>query len=115
MANLNISERQAGDVTILDMDGDVTFGEGNVVLRKAIRRLIGEGKRKLLLNFSGVRYVDSSGIGELVSGLTAIQRDDGQLKFMNLTQRLQELLAITKLTTIFDVFEDEGEALDSFD
>jgi anti-sigma B factor antagonist len=114
MAKLNISERQAGDVTILDIEGDVTFGEGNVELRRAIRRLIGEGKKRILLNFSGVRYIDSSGIGELVSGLTAVNRENGQLKFANISQRIQELLVITKLLTVFDVFEEESDALDSF-
>lgn len=114
MAELNINERQAGDVTVLDMDGRVTIGEGSVALRTAIRRLLEEGKKKVLLNMGGVGYIDSSGIGELVSSFTAINKDGGQLKMLNLTQKLRDLLAITKLLTVFDVYESESEALGSF-
>jgi anti-sigma B factor antagonist len=114
MAELNISERQAGDVTILDMSGKITIGEGSVALRTAIRRLLEEGKKKILLNLAGVGYIDSSGIGELVSSYTAINKDGGQLKLLNLTQKLQDLLTITKLLTVFDVYESEAEALESF-
>lgn len=115
MAELNITERQAGDVTILDMDGKVTIGEGSVALRSTIRRLLGEGKSKILLNLAGVGYVDSSGIGEFVSSFTAVNKEGGTLKLLNLTQKIQDLLAITKLLTVFDVFENEGDALASFD
>ncbi|HEV3469919.1 MAG TPA: STAS domain-containing protein [Pyrinomonadaceae bacterium] len=114
MAELNIRERQAGDVTILDMDGKITIGEGSVSLRGAIRRLIEEGKKKILLNLSGVGYVDSSGIGELVSSYTTTSSKGGQLKLLNLTQKIQDLLAITKLLTVFDVYDDEASALNSF-
>ena len=114
IAELNISERQAGDVTVLDMSGKITIGEGSVALRTAIRRLLEEGKKKILLNLAGVGYIDSSGIGELVSSYTAINKDGGQLKLLNLTQKLQDLLTITKLLTVFDVYEDEAEALNSF-
>jgi anti-sigma B factor antagonist len=114
MAELNISERQAGDVTILDLDGKITIGEGSVALRNAIRRLLGEGKNKILLNLGSVGYIDSSGIGELVSSVTAVNKESGQLKLLNLTQKIQDLLAITKLLTVFDTFDDEGDALGSF-
>ena len=114
MAELNIAERQAGDITILDMDGKVTIGEGSVALRNTIRRLLGEGKNKILLNLAGVGYIDSSGIGELVSSFTAVKKEGGTLKLLNLTQKIQDLLAITKLLTVFDVYEDEGEALASY-
>ena len=114
MAELNIRERQAGDVTILDLEGRITIGDGNVSLRNAIRRLIQEGKKKILLNLAGVCYVDSSGIGELVSSYTTIGREKGQLKLLNLTQKIQDLLAITKLLTVFDTYEDESAALNSF-
>ena len=114
MAGLIISERQVGEVTILNLSGDITFGEGNVALRNAIRRLIGEGKRKILLNLGSVFYVDSSGIGELVSGFIAVTRADGQLKLSNLSRRIRELLAITNLLTVFDVLETEDAALDNF-
>ena len=114
MAELNISERQAGDVTILDMDGKITIGEGSVALRTAIRRLLEEGKKKILLNLARVSYIDSSGIGELVSSYTAINKDGGELKLLNLTQKLQDLLTITKLLTVFDVYESETDSLASF-
>ena len=114
MADINISERQAGDVTILDLEGKVTIGEGSVALRNAIRRLLGEGKSKILLNLASVGYIDSSGIGELVSSFTAVNKEGGSLKLLNLTQKIQDLLAITKLLTVFDVFENEGEALSSY-
>ena len=114
MAELNIRERQAGDVTILDMDGKVTIGEGSVSLRGAIRRLLEEGKKKILLNLAGVSYVDSSGIGELVSSYTTISNKEGQLKLLNLTQKIRDLLTITKLLTVFDVYGEEAEALNSF-
>jgi len=114
MAELNVSERQAGDITILDMNGKVTIGEGSVALRSAIRRLLGEGKKKILLNLGNVGYVDSSGIGELVSSFTAVNKEGGSLKLLNLTQKIQDLLAITKLLTVFDVFDSEADALSSF-
>jgi|SRR3954453_7453947 anti-sigma B factor antagonist len=114
MAELNIKERQGGDITVLDMDGRITIGEGSVALRSAIRRLLEEGKHKILLNLAGVGYIDSSGIGELVSSYTAINKEAGQLKLLNLTEKLRDLLAITKLLTVFDVYESESEALNSF-
>jgi len=114
MAELTISERQAGDVTVLDLGGKITIGEGSVSLRSAIRRLIDEGKKKILLNLANVGYVDSSGIGELVSSYTTIGREGGQLKLLNLTQKIQDLLAITKLLTVFDVYDEEATALNSF-
>lgn len=114
MADITISERQAGDVTILDLDGKVTIGEGSVALRGAIRRVLGEGKSKLILNLGRVGYIDSSGIGELVSSFTAVNKEGGTLKLLNLTEKIQDLLAITKLLTVFDVYEDESEALASF-
>jgi anti-sigma B factor antagonist len=115
MAELNIKERQAGDITILDMDGKITIGEGSVALRSAIRRLLEEGKKKILLNLRGVGYIDSSGIGELVSSFTAITKEKGgELKLLNLTQKLQDLLGITKLLTVFDVYDVESDALSEF-
>jgi anti-sigma B factor antagonist len=115
MAELNISERQAGDITILDLDGKVTIGEGSVALRSKIRELLGDGRNKILLNLGGVGYVDSSGIGELVSSFTAVRNQSGTLKLLNLTQKIQDLLAITKLLTVFDVFDNEGDALSSYE
>src|ERR1043165_599334 len=114
MAELDIRERQSGDVTVLDMDGKITIGEGSVTLRGAVRRLLEEGKKKILLNLAGVRYMDSSGIGELVSSYTAINKEGGQLKLLNLEKKLQDLLTITKLLTVFDAYDDEAEALTNF-
>ncbi len=114
MAELNITERQAGDVSILDMSGKVTIGEGSIALRNTIRRLLGEGKKSILLNLADVGYIDSSGIGELVSSFTAVKKEGGTLKLLSLTQKIQDLLAITKLLTVFDTFDDEGEALSSY-
>lgn len=114
MADINISERQAGDVTILDLEGKVTIGEGSVALRNTIRRLLGEGKSKILMNLGGVGYIDSSGIGELVSSFTAVNKEGGSLKLLNLTQKIQDLLAITKLLTVFDVYDSEADALASY-
>jgi anti-sigma B factor antagonist len=114
MAELNITERQAGDVTVLDMSGKITIGEGSVALRTVIRRLLEEEKKKILLNLAGVGYIDSSGIGELVSSFTNIDKAGGQLKLLSLTEKLRDLLAITKLLTVFDVYETESEALNSY-
>lgn len=114
MAELEVKERQAGDVTILDLSGAVRIGEGSVALRDAIRSLSDEGKKKLLLNLAGVNYVDSSGIGELIANYTTVSRQGGQLKLLNLTDKIQSLLVITKLLTVFDSYEDESEALKSF-
>ena len=115
MAELDVQERQAGDVTILDMNGEVRMGEGSISLREAIRKLSAEGKTKLLLNLRGVKYVDSSGIGELIANYTTVSLQGGQLKLLNLTDRIQNLLVITKLLTVFDVYEDEATALKSFE
>jgi anti-sigma B factor antagonist len=114
MAELNMKERQAGDVTVLDMDGKITIGDGSVALRSAVKRLLEEGKKKVLLNLAGVGYIDSSGIGELVSSYTSINNANGQLKLLNLTQKLQDLLTITKLLTVFDVYDSEADALNSY-
>ena len=114
MAELDVQERQAGDVTILDLSGDVRLGEGSISLRDSIRKLADEGKKKVLLNLGGVKYIDSSGIGELIANYTTISRQGGQLKLLNLTDKIQNLLVITKLLTVFDAYEDEAEALKSF-
>ena len=114
MTDVKISERQTGDVTVLDLGGKITIGEGNVSLRTAIRRLTEEGKKKVLLNLAQVGYVDSSGVGELVAGFTTLKREGGQLKLLNLTGKIRDLLAITKLLTVFDVYEDEAAAVNSF-
>src|SRR6476619_1418728 len=114
MAELDVKERQAGDVTILDMSGAVRIGQGSVALRDSVRQLSEAGKKKILLNLGGVNYIDSSGIGELIANYTTVSRQGGQLKLLNLTDKIQNLLVITKLLTVFDVYEDEATALKSF-
>ena len=114
MAELDVSERQAGDVTILDLSGSVRMGEGAVSLRNAIRGLVEQGKKKILLNLGGVKNIDSSGIGELIANYTTLSRDGGQLILLNLTEKIRDLLVITKLLTVFDSFDDEAEALNNF-
>jgi anti-sigma B factor antagonist len=114
MAQLEIQERQAGDVTILDMDGKITIGEGSTALRSAIRRLAQEGKKKILLNLEKVGYMDSTGLGELIASYTTVSRDGGQLKLLQLSGKLQDLLVITKLLTVFDTYDSESDALGSF-
>jgi len=115
MAELDVNERQAGDVTILDLSGEVRIGDSSVALRDSIRNLADQGKKKVLLNLGGVKYIDSSGIGELIANYTTVKRGGGQLKLLNLTDRVQNLLVITKLLTVFDAYEDEAEALKSFE
>ena len=114
MAELDVKERQAGDVTILDLSGEVRIGEGSISLRDSIRQLADAGKNRVLLNLAGVKYMDSSGVGELIANYTTIKRQGGQLKLLNLTDRIQNLLVITKLLTVFDSYENEAEALQSF-
>jgi anti-sigma B factor antagonist len=114
MAELDVNERQAGDVTILDLTGEVRLGDSSVALRDSVRKLADGGKNKVLLNLAGVKYIDSSGIGELIANYTTISRQGGQLKLLNLTDRIQNLLVITKLLTVFDSYDNEAEALKSF-
>ncbi|MEO8436108.1 MAG: STAS domain-containing protein [Pyrinomonadaceae bacterium] len=114
MAELEIKERQAGDVTVLDMNGKIRMGEGSSLLRDAIRKLVTDGQKKILLNLGGVGNIDSSGIGELIANYTTVSKDGGQMKLLNLTEKVNDLLVITKLLTVFDVYETEAEALGSF-
>jgi len=114
MAELNIKQRQAGDVSILDLTGEVRMGDSATALRGAIRDLVAGGNGKILLNLGGVRYIDSSGIGELIANYTTVGRSGGQLKLLNLTEKVQDLLVITKLLTVFDVYEAEADALSSY-
>jgi len=114
MSQLTIKERQAGDVVILDLSGKVTIGEGSVQLREQVRALLEAGKKKILLNLGDVAYVDSSGIGELVSSYTTTNNQGGQLKLLNLTKKIQDLLQITKLLTVFETFDNEQAAVASF-
>jgi anti-sigma B factor antagonist len=114
MNNLNITERRSGSVTVLDLQGNIRLGEGNIELHNILRFLVEKGERRILLNLANVTYIDSSGLGELVAGFTTLQKNGGELKILRLTERVRELMVITKLLTVFDVFDDEQEAVGSF-
>jgi anti-sigma B factor antagonist len=112
--SLKSGSRQVDGVTILDLSGRITLGEGSVVLRDTIRELLGKGEKKILLNLGDVTYIDSSGIGELVSAYTAVRKEGGELKLLNLTKKVHDLLQITKLYTVFDVKDDEAAAIAAY-
>ncbi|HSW38786.1 MAG TPA: STAS domain-containing protein [Acidobacteriota bacterium] len=111
---MNIAIRTIADIRIIDCSGKITLGEGTMTVRNTVRDILKDGGKKIILNLADVNYIDSSGIGELVSTYTTVTSGDGQLKLLNLTKKIQELLAITKLLTVFDVFNDEKQAIDSF-
>jgi anti-sigma B factor antagonist len=112
--SMKVSTRQIDGVTILDLSGRITLGEGSVQLRDAVRDLLAKGSKKILLNLGDVNYIDSSGIGELVSAYTTVRNQSGDLKLLNLTKKVHDLLQITKLYTVFDVKDDEASAVASF-
>ena len=111
---MKIVERQVGDVIILDIQGKILIGEGDDALRKAVTRLVEGGKRKILLNLADVPYVDSAGLGEIVRCYTTVSKQGGRLKLINLTKKIQDLLAITKLLTVFETYDTEDEGVRSF-
>ena len=111
---LSVATRQLDGVTILDLSGRITLGEGSVQLRDAIRDLIGKGEKHILLSLGDVNYIDSSGIGELVSAFTSVKNQGGQLKLLNLTKKVKDVLQVTKLYTVFDIYDDEAHAIGSF-
>ena len=106
--------RQVDSVTVVDVSGRITLGEGCTQLRELIRDQLSKGNKNILLNLADVTYIDSSGIGELVSGYTGVAKQGGALKLLNLTKKVHDLLQITKLYTVFDVHDDEAEAISSF-
>jgi len=112
--NLRVSTRQVDGVNIVDCNGRITLGEGSVVLRDTVKDLLSKGQKKILLNLGEVNYIDSSGIGELVSAYTTAKNQGGELKLLNLTKKVHDLLQITKLYTVFDVKDDEAAAVKSF-
>jgi len=112
--NLKTTTRQVDGITIVDCSGRITLGEGSVVLRDAVKDLLSKGQKKILLNLGDVNYIDSSGIGELVSAYTTVKNQGGELKLLNLTKKVRDLLQITKLYTVFDVRDDETSAVKSF-
>jgi anti-sigma B factor antagonist len=115
MAVLFATRREVGPITIIDLSGRIALGEGSALLRKTIRDLLEDGQTKILLNLGDVNYIDSSGIGELVSGFTAVRNRSGELKLLNLTKKVHDLLQITKLFTVFDVYSDESTAVHSYE
>lgn len=114
MPALYATTREVGVITLIDLSGRIALGEGSALLRKTIRDLLDSGHNKIVLNLGDVNYIDSSGIGELVSGFTAVRSREGELKLLNLTKKVHDLLQITKLFTVFDVFTDEPTAVRSF-
>ncbi len=112
--SVKLNVRQIGDVNVIDVAGRITLGEGSSALRDTIREMVGKNQKRILLNLGEVSYIDSSGIGELVSGFTTVTNQGGQLKLLNLTKRVKDLLQITKLYTVFDVHDDEAAAVRSF-
>jgi anti-sigma B factor antagonist len=113
--SLHATHRDAGKVTVVELSGRITLGEDSALLRKTIRGLLDDQRRMILLNLADVDYIDSAGIGELVSGFTSVKNRNGNLKLLQLTKRVRDLLQITKLYTVFDVFSDESTALRSFE
>jgi anti-sigma B factor antagonist len=114
MTDLEIKERRIGEVVVLDMDGQMRIGGGSIVFRTSIRRVVEDGNDKILLNLAGVSNIDSSGLGELVASHISLSKKGGEMKLLHLTQSLRELMTITKLSTVFDVYEDEAGAIASF-
>lgn len=114
MPSLYATCRDVGPVTLVDLSGRISLGEGSALLRKTIRDLLAAGHTKIVLNLGDINYIDSSGIGELVSGFTAVRSREGELKLLNLTKKVHDLIQITKLYTVFEVFNDEGTAVKSF-
>ncbi len=112
--SMKFQTRQVDGVTILDLSGRITLGEGSVTLRDAVRDVLTKGSNKILLNLGDVNYIDSSGIGELVSAYTSVKGAGGELKLLNLTKKVHDLLQITKLYTVFDVKDDEAAAIAAF-
>jgi anti-sigma B factor antagonist len=114
MQGLHATHRYAGEVTVVEMGGRIALGEGSALLRKTIRDLLAERRTRILLNLADISYIDSSGIGELVSAYTSVKGQGGELKLLHLTKKVHDLLQITRLFTVFEVFSDEPAALNSF-
>jgi anti-sigma B factor antagonist len=111
---MDIRERAVEGITVLDLSGKIVLGEGDIQIKDRIKDLLADGQRRILLNLGDVSYIDSAGLGAMISSYATVKREKGQLKLENLTNRVQDLLAITKLITVFDTFDNEKEALASF-
>jgi anti-sigma B factor antagonist len=112
--SMKVAARQVDGITILDLSGRITLGEGSVTLRDAVHDALAKGSKKILLNLGEINYIDSSGIGELVSGFTSVRNAGGELKLLNLTKKVHDLLQITKLYTVFDIWDNEASAISAF-
>ena len=112
--SVELTNRQVGDVTVIDAKGRITLGEGSSDFRDTIKDLVAKGQKNVLVNLAQITYIDSSGIGEMVSGYTTVANAGGKLKLLSLTKRIQDLLQITKLYTVFEVYDDEAAGLASF-
>jgi anti-sigma B factor antagonist len=115
MTNLNITERRKNTVLILDLDGKIKLGEDCAHLRQTLRLLAENGEKKILLNLANVSYIDSSGLGELVAGYITFQKKGGEVRLVNLSEGIHELMVITKLLTVFEIYDDETKGIESFD
>src|SRR5204863_9753945 len=111
---MQIEERAVGDVVVLDLKGKITLGEGDELLKDKVNSLVNQGKKKIVLNLADVPYIDSAGLGVVVRTYTTVSRQGGRLKLLNLTKRIQDLLAITKLLTVFDTYDSESDAIKSY-
>src|SRR5689334_11825963 len=115
MSKLTMTKRSADrGIAIIDLSGDITLGGGNIFLKQTLRSLAEQNEKKVLLNLSNVTYIDSSGLGELVAGYTSVSKSGGELKLLNLTDRVKDLMMITKLLTVFDTYDDEATAIAAF-
>lgn len=112
--SLKINKRESGEVTVVDLNGRLTLGDASAQLRQTLREILDSGKKKIVLNLGEVGYIDSSGLGELVSSFTTVKNNGGQLKLANLTDKVNDLLTVTKLYTVFEIHSDEGAAVQSF-
>jgi anti-sigma B factor antagonist len=112
--SMKVATRQVDGITILDLSGRITLGEGSVTLRDAVHDIVGKGQKHILLNLENISYIDSSGIGELVSAFTSVKNSGGELKLLNLTKKVHDLLQITKLYTVFDIWDNEASAVTAF-
>jgi len=112
--SMKASTRQQQDVTIVDLSGQIKLGEGSAVLRDTVKDLLGKGRKKILLNLADINYIDSSGVGELVSAFTSVRNQGGELKLLHLTKKVHDILQITKLYIVFDVRDNETAALAAF-
>ena len=112
--SMKANTRQQQDITIVDLSGQIKLGEGSSVLRETVKDLLGEGRKKILLNLADINYIDSSGVGELVSAFTSVRNQGGELKLLHLTKKVHDILQITKLYTVFDVRDNEAAAISAF-